>query len=90
MQTMNLKDMKGMKTEMNRYGDYTDFILVLPGSNKAKLAVQIGAFFIGAIGGGLMAMGVDKLAHKCSSMKSGKSVLHSGEKNDDGYNDSEF
>lgn len=52
---------------MNRYGDYTDFILVLPGSNKAKIAIQIGAFLIGAIGGGLMTMGVDKLAHKCSS-----------------------
>ena len=36
-------------------------------------------------------MGVDKLAHKCSSKKSGKCVLYSGEKKcDDGYNDSEF
>ena len=32
------------------YGDYTDFILVLPGSNKAKIAIQVGAFLIGAIG----------------------------------------
>ena len=73
---MNLKDMKGMKTEMNRYGDYTNFILVLPGSNKAKIAIQIGSFLIGAIGGGLMAMGVDKLAHKCACKKNGKRVLY--------------
>ncbi|WP_155833264.1 hypothetical protein [Butyrivibrio sp. WCD3002] len=66
---MNLKDMKGMMIDMNRYGDYTDFILVFPCSNKVKIATQVGAFLIGTIGGSLMAIGVDKLAHKCSSKK---------------------
>ena len=37
-----------------------------------------------------MAMGVDKIVHKCSSKKRGKYVLYSGEIYDDEFNNSEF
>ncbi len=49
---------------MNRYGNYTDFIMFPTHAIKGKTAIQIGAFIFGVLGGSLAAMALNRIKNK--------------------------
>ena len=49
---------------MNRYGDYTDFIMFSAPAIKGKTTIQIGTFILGVLGGSCVAVGLNRIKSK--------------------------